>query len=386
MNTTLTLTRSAIKMFVRNRQSLFFTLFMPLMIMVIFGFVGLDKTPKISLGIVVDQPTAATQQFINDLKKFEAFDVTQGSENAERVALKKGERVAVIIMPSDFFPNPADLVISPPPAGGKNTAPLQPSYSKLKPKTLVMLENVAQQQFAKTAESIIRQMLDKTTLGIVQAPTFFEVQAENVSVKSTKYIDFLVPGILGMALMQMAVFSVAFVFADYKEKGILKRLLATPMKPQQFVTAQVITRLIVALAQSAILLAVGVWLLHTHVYGSLWLVALIAIVGSVMFLGLGFTISGLANTVDSVPAIANLIVFPMLFLGGTFFPISGMPQIMQSIVTYLPLQYLTHSLREVMANGAGLNAIAHDIYWMLGWAVIMVTLAMFTFRFEERRV
>ncbi|MEK7537405.1 MAG: ABC transporter permease, partial [Patescibacteria group bacterium] len=100
---------------------------------------------------------------------------------------------------------------------------------------------------------------------------------------------------------------VAFVFADYKEKGILKRLLATPMKPQQFVTAQVITRLIVALAQSAILLAVGVWLLHTHVYGSLWLVALIAIVGSVMFLGLGFTISGLANTVDSVPAIANLI-------------------------------------------------------------------------------
>lgn len=374
MNTTLTLTKSTIKMFVRNRQSLFFTLFMPLMIMVIFGFVGLDKTPKIKLGMVVSQANAPTAQFIDQLKKFSAFSIEQGTESAERTALAKGDLAAVLMIPGDFIPGTRN----------ENTPPaaIAPSV----PRTINILESVAQQQYAKTAESVIRQILDKATLASVHAPTLFTVKAVDVSVRDVKYIDFLVPGILGMALMQMAVFSVAFVFADYKEKGILKRLLATPMRPAQFVTAQVITRLIVALAQSAILLAVGVWLLHTHIYGSLLLVALIAILGGIMFLGLGFTISGLANTVDSVPAIANLIVFPMLFLGGTFFPIDNMPVIMQKIVTYLPLQYLTHSLREVMANGAGLSTVAHDLYWMIAWSLVLVTLAIFTFRFEERRV
>jgi ABC-2 type transport system permease protein len=265
---------------------------------------------------------------------------------------------------------------------------LLPDTPTAKPaiQTITVLENVGQLQSAKTVESIMSQILDKTTLGMVGAPELFKLQTEEVSVRATKYIDFLLPGIVGMALMQMAVFSVAFVFADYKEKGILKRLLATPMKPQQFVTAQVITRLLVALAQTAILIAVGVWLLHTHVYGSPFLILLSAILGCIMFLGLGFTISGLANTVESVPAIANLIVFPMLFLGGTFFPTDGMPGWLQSIVHYLPLQYLTNALREVMANGAGFSTIAYDLYWMLGWSVALVGLAIWTFRFEEKRV
>lgn len=368
MYTLATLTKSAIKMFVRNRQALFFTLFMPLMIMLIFGFVGLDKVPTTKLGIVSPDPTPATKAFIDQLQQAPNMSVRFGTEDELRAAMKKNDLAAVFVIPNDLMPDPT-----------KGPGPLST-------KTVTILENVGQLQQAKTAESVMTQILDKMTIALAGAPEFFTLSTEQVSARSTKYIDFLVPGIVGMALMQMAVFSVAFVFADYKEKGILKRLLATPMKPQQFVTAQVITRLLVALAQTAILIAIGVWILHTHVYGSLWLITLVAILGGVMFLGLGFTISGFANTVESVPAIANLIVFPMLFLGGTFFPIDGMPVWLQHIVTYLPLQYLTHAMREVMANGAGIAAIAHDLYWMLGWSVALVTLAMFTFRFEERRV
>ncbi|MFH0829051.1 MAG: ABC transporter permease [Candidatus Kerfeldbacteria bacterium] len=368
MSTIKTLTLSAMKMFVRNRQSLFFTLFMPLMIMVIFGFVGFDKVPTTKLGIVSPNPTPETTAFIDQLKQAPNMSMTFGTEQQLRDAMKKNSVAAVFVIPDNLIPAP----------GASSVTPAT--------QTVTVLENVGQLQQAKTAESIMSQILDKTTIAMARAPQLFELKTEEVSVRSTKYIDFLLPGIVGMALMQMAVFSVAFVFADYKEKGILKRLLATPMKPQQFVTAQVITRLLVALAQTAILIAVGVWLLHTHVYGSIWLIALIAILGSIMFLGLGFTISGFANTVESVPAIANLIVFPMLFLGGTFFPTDGMPNWLQHIVQYLPLQYLTHGLREVMANGSGISVIAHDLYWMIGWSVVLVTLAMFTFRFEERRV
>ncbi len=370
MNTTLALTISTMKMFVRNKQSLFFTLFMPLVIMTIFGFVGFDKVVPTKIGIVAAEPNAGTQQFIDQLKQAPNISVTMDTEASLRTALKKNTLAAVLLIPNDLIPS------------GPSAANLQ----QVSTKTVTVLENVGQLQQAKMVEIIMNQILDKTTLAMTRAPQLFALRAEEVSVRSTKYIDFLLPGIVGMALMQMAVFSVAFVFADYKEKGILKRLLATPMKPQQFVTAQVLTRLIVALVQSAILTSVGVWLLHTHIYGSLWLVALVALLGSIMFLGLGFTISGLANTVESVPAIANLVVFPMLFLGGTFFPTDGMPSWLQHIVHYLPLQYLTHGLREVMANGAGIGAIAGDLYWMMGWSVILVGLAMVTFRFEERRV
>lgn len=368
MFTTLNLTKSTIKMFVRNRQALFFTLFMPLMIMVIFGFVGFDKIAPIKLGIVSANPTQSTQQFIEQLKNAPNMKLSFGTEQQMRASLKKNDLASVFIIPDALVPDPSE-------------ASAVPSIQ-----TVTVLENVGQVAQAKTAETVMAQILDRTTIALARAPQLFDLKIEEVSVRSTKYIDFLLPGIVGMALMQMAVFSVAFVFADYKEKGILKRLLATPMQPHQFVTAQVVTRLLVALAQSAILVAVGVWLLHTHVYGSIWLIALVTILGSIMFLGLGFTISGFANTVESVPAIANLIVFPMLFLGGTFFPTDGMPNWLQHVVQYLPLQYLTHGLREVMANGAGISAISHDLYWMLGWSVVLVGLAVYTFRFEERRV
>ncbi len=367
MRTVPTLTKSAIKMFVRNRQALFFTLIMPFIFVGIFGLIGFDKVPTIDLGVVTSHPTASTTQFINSLKKIDALKIHQGTESSERAALKKGDRALVMIVPDNLFPDPAAKT---PPAT----------------QTVRLLQNIAQAQQAGTAQTIITQIFDTTSLKLAHAPDYFKLQVESINAKKVKYIDFLLPGIVAMSIMQMAVFSVAFVFTDYKEKGILKRLLATPMKPQQFVTAQVITRLLVALFQTFALLLVGILVFHSHVYGAWWLIFLIAFLGGIMFLGLGFTISGLAKTVDAVPAIANLIIFPMLFLSGVFFPTSTMPVWLQHIVKYFPLAPFANAMREVVANGAGISAISHDLYWILGWAVVLIVLANITFGFEEKRV
>lgn len=365
--TTTTLTISSMKMFVRNRQSLFFSLFMPIVIMVIFGLIGFDKVPKINLGIVTNAPTVSTQQFVEQIKGIDAFSVTTNSLADERAALEKGDRSAVLILPDAMAPTP-----------NGSAAPT--------PAAIKLLFNAGQAQQSQTVQTILGQILDKATLASVKAPEFFHVNIEQVNARNLKYIDFLLPGIVALAIMQMAVFSVAFVFVDYKEKGILKRLIATPMKPYQFVTANVITRLIVAVVQATLLILVGVFLFHAHVLGSIWLLLPPIILGGIMFLGLGFTISGLAKTVDAVPAIANLIVFPMLFLGGTFFPIDTMPNWLQHIVKYLPLTYLSHSMRVVMIEAANFRTILYDLVWMVIWAVILICLAIFTFRFEERRV
>lgn len=365
MHTLLTLTKASIKMFLRNRQALFFTLFMPFLIMVIFGMLNFEGSTTIKLGVVADQPTEATQQFVEQLKNVPAFKITEGDAATLRATLEDGDLDMIAVLPSDLIPTG------------------QPSGE---PKTITVLISNSRQIQAQTGISVMRQVLDQTTLQIAQAPKLFDIQTQNIDTRDFRYIAWLLPGIVAIAIMQMSVFSVSFVFVDYKEKGILKRLLATPLKPYQFVGANVITRLLIALVQTAILIGLGIVFFKITVVGSWFLIALIALLGAVMFLGLGFAISGFAKTVETVPAVANLIIFPQFFLAETFFPIDNMPAWLAGIVQYLPLSYFSTSLRAVMTEGAGFGDVATSLLWMLGWAVVLVGLAVYTFSFEEKRV
>jgi ABC-2 type transport system permease protein len=352
------LTIAAIKMFVRNKQALFFTFFFPVFLMTVLGLINFDRQSKIDVGIVKTGPlTGPSQQFVDAIKQVSLFEIHEGVEHNERQALVDDDRAVVFIVPGDLALN------------GKITA----------------LTNAQQGQQAATAVGIVSGMLDKMALQISNSSNLFSLQTENINTHHLRYIDFLLPGLIALSVMQMSVFSVAFVFVTFKEKGILKRLLATPMRPSTFVLSNVITRLIVTLVQTAIFIALGVGAFHAQVIGSYWLLALVAMLGAIMFLGLGFTISGLASTVESVPAIANLAVFPMLFLGGTFFPIESFPTWLANIARYLPLTFFSDAMRQIMTKGAGFVEIQTDIYWMLGWAVVLVVLANITFSFEEKK-
>jgi ABC-2 type transport system permease protein len=303
MNTLLTLTKSNLKMFVRNKQALFFTLFTPLIIMTIFGFIGFDRPSKMDVGIVSHSPNEPTKKFIEQLKAVPSFDIHEGDEDSEAMSLSEDERSVVFWIPSDFF----------------SENPAQPQKN-----AITALINANDQQQAQTAVAIVGQILNKVNISLSPLGEVYTVETKQVNVRDLKYIDFLLPGIVALAVMQMSIFSVAFVFADLREKGILKRVLATPINPYQFVASNVITRLFISVIQAAILIAIGVLAFKAHVIGSYFLVLLVVIIGAIMFLALGFAISGFAKTVESVPAIANLVVFPMLFLGGTFFAIDTM--------------------------------------------------------------
>lgn len=360
------LTWASIKMFFRNKQALFFTFFSPLLIMVVFGVIGLDKTSKIDVGLALNMPpTAGTARFIDQLKQVPVFNIHESTEADVRNQIQNDKLSAVFLIPYDLMPdNPTEM--------GQTH-------------NVTVLTNSGQAQQSQTAASIMNGILDKTALSITRGSDLFKLQTQEINSNHLKYIDFLLPGLIALSLMQMSIFSVAFVFTRYKEAGVLKRLIATPMRPISFVTANVFTRLIVSMMQVAVFLAVGVWFLHAKVIGSYWLIGLIAAFGSVMFLGLGFTISGLSKTVESVPAFANLIAFPMLFLGGTFFPVSSFPNWLQHIAKYLPLTFLSDSLRQVMTKNAGFGTIASDLIWMLVWSVVMVGTANYAFSFEEKR-
>jgi len=362
MNTILALTKTTIKMFIRSRQALFFSLFLPLMLMFTFGVIGFDKALTFDVGLVSENPQPATKNFVNQIKNFSIFNIHSGSLDDELKELKDGNRSAVIVVPDDFI---------------NSSIPSEP-------KKMILYENEGKKADSQTIQSILSQTLDKLTLEMVQAPTFFTIEKETVDARNLKFIDFILPGLMAMSVMQMSVFSVAFLFVQYKEKGMLKRLLATPMRPEQFVAANIITRLLVSIAQVSILIAVGILFLKAHVIGSYAIVFLCVVLGSLMFLGLGFTISGISKTVDSVPALANMITLPMLLLGGVFFSIPSMPQWLQHVAKFLPLTFLSSALRNVMTKGAGIVDIKWDILGMLVWVAILITLAVITFSFQEK--
>lgn len=361
MNTTLKLTIAEMKMFVRKRQALFFTLFMPLFIMLIFGYIGFDKPTKFDVGIVTDNPNAETSQFVESLKLFPTFTIHEGTHDAERAEMDEGNRAAILQIPNDLLPaNPAS------------------------PKQMTVYTNAGKAGESQAVLSILNQSITSMTLQAAQVQPIVAVKEESVNANNLRYIEFLLPGLVALSIMQMSVFSVAFVFTQYKEKGVLKRILATPMRPLQFVVSNGITRLMISLVQAAIFIGLGLVLFKVHMVGSYFLLALCVLMGAAMFLGLGFTISGLAKTTESVPAIANLVVFPMMFLGGTFFAVSNMPTWLQMIAKFLPLTFFSTALRDVMTKGAGFMDIGVDLLGMLIWGAILITLATYTFRFQER--
>jgi ABC-2 type transport system permease protein len=330
--------------------------------MLIFGYIGFDKPTSIDVGLVTHNPNPATAQLIAEIKKLPTFSIHEGTLEEEKSQLDQGNRSVILDVPDTTIAvEKSDVVQS-----------------------ITAYTNAGKAAESGAVLSILNQSINQMTLAQAHISPIVSVQEQEVNSHNLRYIEFLLPGLIALSIMQMSVFSVAFVFTQYKEKGTLKRLLATPMKPIQFVAANTITRLIVSVAQAAIFIVMGIILFHAHIVGSYFLIFCIVVLGAIMFLGLGYTISGLAKTTDSVPAIANLIVFPMLFLGGTFFPVSQMPWWLQMVAKFLPLTFFSTALRDVWTKGAGIQETGWNILAMVIWGVILISLATVTFRFQEK--
>jgi ABC-2 type transport system permease protein len=200
--------------------------------------------------------------------------------------------------------------------------------------------------------------------------------------QNTTYTDFLVPGIIALSIMQTGIFSVAFAFVQQKQTGVLRRLMATPMKVSEFLAAQVTTRLIMAAVQVAILLFVGVVFFSFHLAGNVVELMLACIFGSAIFIAIGFAISGYAKDEQAVPAIANILVLPMMFLSGIFFTRDSMPAWLHTVSDYLPLTYVVDAIRSVAVNGSHLWNLGTDVLGIAVWLVITVAIAIRLFRWE----
>jgi ABC-2 type transport system permease protein len=386
MKTALKFTVVSIKMFFRNKQGLFWTMFLPVLIMVIFGLMKFDQYGKSNLAIVDKAKTKESKQLISNLKEVDIIKLKQMQESVAKSNLKKGDLDLVIIIPEDFSKNLNEVVKNQPTINQQTLNPsqlLKTQKTKLKPTAITLYYNEGRKQQAVAGTTVIKEIFDGITHKVTNTPKLFSFKEEAVNAKNLSYIDFLVPGIIAMAIMQMGVFSIVFAIVQFRRRGIMKRLLVTPMRPIEFITGQVLTRLLVSVLQVVVILGLAVVAFDINVVGNYFLILLLVFLGAFLFISMGFAISSFAKTEESAAPVANIIIFPMLFLSGVFFPTEAMPLWLQRVSYYFPLRFLAHGLRSVMAENASMFAIKTDTFWLFGWSLLMILIAVRLFNFGQ---
>lgn len=359
-----TITWYAIRMFYRDKAAIFFSLFIPLMIMSIFGILNFEGTVEFNLGLVKSKETPVNQGIEKAFSNIEVINLKTGTYNDEIKALEAGEREMVVVLP-ETQPEITPL------GEVKKQLEVEIYYNET--------QNPASRQ---TNLTIVNQVLSSVNDQITKAPKLFTFQEKAIGARKLTAVDYLIPGILAMSLMQMNLFGVIGGIVSWREKGILKRLLATPVRPLVIIFSQVFTRLTISLSQSALLLALGIYAFGMHLYGSLFLTLFIALLGGTIFLNIGFAVSGVSNTQNTVVAVANLIMMPQMFLSGVFFQRTALPDVVAKATDFLPLTYLADGMRAVMIDGASVSGISTQLYGLLIWVVVSFFLAVKFFRWE----
>ncbi len=207
-------------------------------------------------------------------------------------------------------------------------------------------------------------------------------QNELIHEKGARYIDFVVPGLLGMNLMGSAIWGMGFAIVDARQKKLLKRLVASPMPRWQYMASFILSRFAMLVIEVIVFVGFARLAFGVPLRGSLWDLALLCLITSLAFSALGLLIASRAKTMEAASGLMNLVMLPMWILSGVFFSASRFPAVIQPFVQALPLTAAIDALRSNMLQGIGLNHLMAPVMVLLAWLVVpfAVTLKIFRWR------
>jgi ABC-2 type transport system permease protein len=351
-----------LRAYTRDWVALFFGFFFPLIFMGLFGILNFGSFGHVGTGIVDNANNADSQAFRGALAKVETLKITVGTLDDELTALKKGDRDMVLVIPADFKIGPARPGSAVP--------------------TLTMYENQGRGQEVAVGSAILTQVIDQMSFAVTQSAPIVTTRVEEVAGRNLKYVDFLTPGIVGMTIMQLGIAGVMFTFVVDRQRGVIRRIMATPISRRNYMAAHVLERLILAVLQVLILLTVAVFAFKVTIVGSLGTVLVMSVLGSVMFLCFGFAVTGFVTTENQAPAIMQLVTLPQMFLSGVFFSRDAVPAFLKPVSDVLPLTFLNDALRQISTAGATLGDLPGDVIGIVVWSVITFVIAFRFFKLE----
>jgi ABC-2 type transport system permease protein len=363
MRPLLALTVANIRSYVRDRAALFWTLAFPLIFIFMFGFIFQEGgQSRLVLGWVDEDGSGAAWELRNAFTEQEGTEIAPESRDDALARMREGNLDGVIVVPAGYG---EAIAAGAEVAGG--------------PTPILVYSDPSQSNQTAAVYQSVQAVLGVVNLG--GRPPLVIPQPETLQTENLNFISYFVPSMLGLSVMQVGIFAAIPLVAD-REKLILKRLAATPLRRWQLVGSNVLMRLLIALVQAVIIIGVGVALFDVEIVGSFLLTALFVVLGAMAFLALGYVIASFAKTEDSANGMTSVVQFPMMFLSGTFFPLDEMPAFLQGIARVIPLTYLSDALRQVMVGGAAFAPLWVCALVLAGWLVVCFAIASRTFRWQ----
>jgi ABC-2 type transport system permease protein len=363
MNALLTLTLANIRSYVRDRAALFWTLAFPLVFIVMFGLIFQGGGARLTLGWADADNSPASARLRDAFAKQAGVTLVETSRQDALDQMKIGKVDAVIAVPAGY----GQALAAATAAGGGA------------PTSISIYTDPSRSALVGEVYQAVGSVLGVVNLG--GRPPLVVPDGQTFQTENLNAISYFVPSMLGLSVMQVGIFAAIPLVGD-REKLILKRLAATPLRRWQLIGSNVLMRLLIALAQTVIIVVVGTAAFGVQITGNLLVVAGFVMLGAVTFLSLGYVIASFANTEDSANGMTSMIQFPMMFLSGAFFQIDQMPQFLQVVARAIPLTYLADALRQVMVGGAAFAPLWTCFLVLAAWLVVCFAIASRKFRWQ----
>lgn len=368
--TVLVFTRLNTRRFFRDKLAIFFGILFPLIFLFVFGGIsGGNNAPSFKVAVINQSDSQFSKQFVRDLGKSDVIKIDEAikTESQATDRMGKGQLDATITLPKDFG-QVADGVA----AASYPTGKAIVSYTQNNATAGQGLSTALEGQFAK-----LNQQFTK-----VDPPLTVETKQTNQ--KSLTSFDYTFAGLLGFSIVGMGIFGPINVFPELKKQGILRRLHTTPLKVWQYFLSTMLSQAVIGLVSLAVMFLVAIFVpfFHLRVVGN-YLEIIPFLVFSIMtILGIGLAIGGWAKNERQAAPLSNIIVFPMLFLSGTFFPRFAMPEWLQTVSSFLPLTPIIDGIRLLTTQGLHLVDLGPQLGLMAIWSVVIYAIAFRVFRWE----
>lgn len=369
------------KMTVRNRQALFWLFVFPILLMSLLGIVfGGANNQTAKIGIVVADEGRTAKSIYESFSAIEAFNVKKLNRAEALSRLKAGDLDAVLVMEKNF-------------AKGIEVNPRQIRHgisskhlvdNQLKPAKIQLYYDPSSTLTSQAVRSAVNTVLGEINQKMSNTPEFISFDSHSVRSNDLNYIDFLVPGIIAMTLMNSALFGLGGTVVNYRERGILRRLKVTPQPLTGFIAAQISNQLIFSILRAALLILVARLFFGVAVIGDFFSLLIVIIIGSLTFVTIAFSVASFAPTRETADTLSNIISLPMMFLGGVFFPVESAPKWIQPVINVLPLKYLGDAMRDVMVRGESILAVGvrSDLYILLSVTLVFFVLSIRLWKWE----
>ncbi|HVV25630.1 MAG TPA: ABC transporter permease [Candidatus Saccharimonadales bacterium] len=347
----------------RDRTALFFTFLFPLIFLFVFGGIfGKNSSTSFNVAVINESHSQFAQQFVKQVNSEKIFKVNHQITDFKQAneQMSRGQLDATIELPASF-------------GAVKQTTPSGQAV-------VHYTENNA--SAAQTLTSVLQAQFEAINNKLTKTPTPFSVTQKQTNTRSLSQFDYTFTGLLGFAILGAGIFGPINVFPELKKMGILRRLHTTPLRVWQYFMSTMLGNAVVGLMSLAAMFIVAILVFNLKVVGNYFELALFLAFGIIMILGIGLAVGGWAKNERQAAPLANIVVFPMMFLTGVFFPRFLMPTWLQHITTFMPLTPVIDGARLIATEGQSLFSLGSQLGIMAAWTVIIYAVAFRVFRWE----